>query len=503
MNLRLCQYLVDITFRYLYNPYMELFAHQKEAVTFALSRGGNAAIFHEPGLGKTRTTLEIYSALKATNPDLHLLVVCPLSLINSAWGEDTAKFTDFSFSTHKNLKAADIVAVNYETLISKKHLDAIKSMLRCGDWMCVVDESSRLKNFKSVTTKTLLTLVPLFKHRLVLSGTPMPNSEQELWGQMRFVNDAILPASFFAFRNIYFHLGRGNQTMPHPTGKIDRQTMMTLFQRGWKYQITKQKREELMRKIAPQCDWKKKSDAIDLPEQIDQIREVTLSDSERKAYRDMEKFLVVELEDEYITATAALAKIMKMRQLSSGFAYNQIGAICRFGKSKLSELSDVLDELGQQQVIIWVQFHAEIEAISEMLKESHKTFATLYAETEDREVSISDFQNNRVQYLIAHPRSAAHGLTFVNASTAVYFSLDYSYEAYEQSRNRIHRIGQSRSCLYIHLIASNTIDRDVYSVVRKKATLQEVVTRYARKLSKEAVSRISQDGSELVGSQDK
>jgi SNF2 family DNA or RNA helicase len=481
---------------------MELYAHQKRGIELAVANK-NFALFWEPGMGKTLAAIEIFRLLKT--PDMRLLVVCPLSLVHSAWGDDVAKFSEFTFSAYKDLNGEipQIVAVNYETLISKKHLADITAMLRKYPFMCVVDESSRMKNFKSVTTKTLLSLAYLFKHRFVLSGTPMPNSEQELWGQIRFVNETALPGSFYAFRNIYFHLGRGNQTMLHPTGKIDRQTMMTLFQRGWKYQITKAKREELMRRIAPVVDWRKKEDALDLPEQIDQIRELQLTDSERKAYRDMEKFLVVELDDDAITATAALAKVMKMRQLSSGFAYDVLGKTHTFGQSKLNELDAVLEELGNQQVIIWVQFHAEVEAISAMLTEQGKTFTTLYADTKDREASVKAFQNGEAQYLIAHPRSAAHGLTMVNCSTCIYYSMDYSYEAYQQSRDRIHRIGQTKSCLYIHLLAKGTIDRPIYNVVKKKSTLQELVSGYARKLSKAAMPELFEEAARLVGCEDK
>ena len=71
----------------------DLFMHQKDAVKFAIKNNGRCALFHEPGLGKTLSCLEIYTYYKIADPDLKLLVVCPLSLINSAWGEDIQKFT--------------------------------------------------------------------------------------------------------------------------------------------------------------------------------------------------------------------------------------------------------------------------------------------------------------------------------------------------------------------------------------------------------------------------
>lgn len=472
---------------------MELFKHQKEAVSRALAKQGNLALFHDPGCGKSRTTLEIYAELKKNSPALKLLVVCPKSIIRAAWQEDVAKFTTFKFCAYEDLDvprlpdvgSVEIVAINYEKLISAKHLPKIKDILRRGDWMLAADEVSRCKNHKSITTKTLLALAPLFKHRVVLSGTPMPNSELEIWAPIRLVDGQALPESFFAFRNQSFYLGRGNQTMPTPTGRIDRATMQQLFRSGWKYKITKQKREELMHRIAPFCHWVKKADALDLPEQIDEIREVTLSDAERKAYREMEKFLVIETQDEVITAPVALTRLVKLRQVTSGFAYNQSGHACRFGSSKLQELMALLDELGQQPVIIWIQFKAEVEEISKALSDSGKTFSTLYSETADREASIRDFQEGRVQYFLAHPKSAGHGLTLVGCSTAIYYSLDFSWESYTQSRDRIHRIAQKNHCLYLHLVCPGTIDADILAVLRKKKSLQEVIYAYFKRSAAE------------------
>jgi superfamily II DNA or RNA helicase len=82
----------------------DLYKHQSEAVDFALKNNGKCALFHDPGLGKTRTCLEIFSRYKAVNPNLRLLVVCPLSLVNSAWGEDIKRFTDFTYAPFKELK---------------------------------------------------------------------------------------------------------------------------------------------------------------------------------------------------------------------------------------------------------------------------------------------------------------------------------------------------------------------------------------------------------------
>lgn len=468
---------------------MSLYRHQKEAIEFAIRNRGCCAFFHDPGLGKTRTGLEVFRYYREKHPGLHLLVVCPLSLVNAAWGEDIRKFTDLTYSPFKDLKNGelpDIVIINYEGLISKKNLPLIESLIWKHPFMCILDESSRLKNNKSVTTKTLLGLTEYFKYRIIASGTPMPNSELELWGQMNFVQPELLHKSFYAFRNTYFHLQRGG-VIRQGSRYMSRDELREIFSEGWKYTISDENREILMSEIKPFTDWVKKEEALDLPEKIDEVREVTLSAQERKAYKEMESTLITEIDGVEVTAQIVLTKLMKLRQVTSGFLYSPTGSVLQIGgSSKLKELEEVLEELGSQPVIIWVQFHYEVNAIYGLLSEKYgpNQIATLYSETQNKDTSIKKFQNGEVRYLIAHPKSAAHGLTFVNCSAMVFFSLDYSFEAHAQARDRIHRIGQSSSCLYVYLIAKNSIDEELLKVLQRKQSLQDVVYGIVRNKAK-------------------
>ena len=208
---------------------------------------------------------------------------------------------------------------------------------------------------------------------------------------------------------------------------------------------------------------------------------------ERKAYKEMEDLLITEIDGVEVTAQIALTKLMKLRQVTAGFLYSATGAALQIGSSsKLKELEEVLEELGSQPVIIWVQFHHEVTAIQKLISDKYgaNQVTTLYSETPDRDESINKFKNNEVRYLIAHPRSAAHGLTFVNCSAMVFFSLDYSYEAHAQARDRIHRIGQSKSCLYVYLVAKDSIDEELLKVLQRKQSLQDVVYGIVRKKAK-------------------
>lgn len=442
-----------------------LYEHQRKAANFILDRKGLGALFMEIGTGKTLTALSIYKELRSKEPDLKMLVICPISLINAAWGEDIKKFTDYTYCNLRNKSFdADIYVINYESYSIERYQSLINDLKLD---MVVLDESSKIRNPKARITKTLLHNRDNFRYRIIMSGTPAPNSPEEYWAQLKFCSNA-LPDSFYRFRNLYMKLDRNGYEVPyvHPS------KLGEMFRKGFKYVIKDE--EAFMNEIKPHCFWAKKSECLDLPETVDVVREVALSPSQMKIYKDMKRHMVAEIGDQIIMANVALAKLMKLRQITSGFAIDTMGeATSILDNAKLNELLEVLDEIGDKQVIIWLQFHKEFEFLSKHLK----NYATLYALTQDRDKSIEDFKSGKVQYLLAHPKSGGHGLTFTNCDTMIFFSIDYSFEGIEQARGRIHRPGQVNKCTYIYLLAKDTIDVDIKQALDKKEDLQALTHR--------------------------
>lgn len=456
-----------------------LFNHQSKAVDFLMKRG-SGAIFYEMGLGKTRVGIEYFSKRLRTEFSLKLLVICPLSLIEPAWGADIKEFSGLNYwNCHdkgipkgQHLKDAEVLIINYEAFIQEKNYKAIQNLMVFFDFMVIVDESSRMKNPKSITTKKIMQIRDKFKYRVIMTGTPAPNGDDEYWGQINFVEPDLLHSSFYAFRNSYFHLARGSQTMPAGTF-VTRQQMAEIFGKGFKYAITPERKKELMERIAPYCIRATKDECMDLPDVVDEYREVTLGKNQAEAIKQMRRHLITEINGKTITAPAALTKLMKERELVSGFAIDENNAIIEIGENpKLKELSAIIEELGPKQAIIWCQFQHEIRTIKATLGDKA---TTLYGMTQDKPDAISGFKKGRYQFLIAHPRSAAHGLTFTNASYEIFYSLDYSFEAHEQARARTHRAGQTQKCTYIYLVAKDSIDEKIMEVLRTKSDAQDVL----------------------------
>ena len=460
-----------------------LFKHQQNALEKA--KNGNLALFHDCGCGKTLTALSIVDHFKQVYARLEIpfsaLVVCPLSIIDPAWGEDSKKFMPHMsvvslWSRKPKERFArlaeqhDIYAANFETFKSMFAAIQAKEFK-----VIIVDESSKIKSPKSQVTRAALALAGIqsrgrkgvafnadyiIPHRYVLSGTPAPNDRSEYWAQMSFVAPGeVFSPNFYAFRNRYF--------TARPLGR----TGISL------YSFTKEKdlADEFTEKMTPFTDVVIKKTAVDLPEQVHEIRKIRLSTPEQTAYQEFRRELVLKLSCEDILATSALVEVMKARQLTSGFCYGENG-VHQIGTSKLKELKGLLEEIGDKQVIIWCNFRHEMQQVADNLKSA----AVFDGDAADKEKAIADFLSGKSRYLIANPQSVGHGLTFVNCSYAVYFSLTYSYELLKQSQDRIHRIGQLTKCTYYYLIADGTIDQVIHETLSKKKEMSAKVLEYLR-----------------------
>jgi len=456
---------------------MDLFSHQRHGLS--LGQAGNRAFFWECGTGKTLLALKLIEHWHSQGIG-PALVVCPLSIIDSAWLADCQQFTPGLRITSLWAKTPaerrrrlqqyhDVFVVNFEGL------KMLYGDIVAKDFgVIVVDESSKMKSPRSQVSKALLSLagVPFrgspFKcdrpipYRYVLSGTPAPNDESEYWAQVKFITGPghrCFHDNYYVFRAEYFH--------GVPIGCTG--------QKIWKFRHAM--RELFQAAMAPVAHVVRKADCLDLPEQIHQIRTVRLSRPERQAYDAFEENLVLRFGDQMVLGTTALVETMKLRQLTSGFAYAEDGEVIQVGTAKLTELCSLLDEIGPHQVIIWANFRAEIQQLLQALPGA----VALWSGTEDREQVIKVFKSGQAQYLIANPQSAGHGLTFTNCHYAVYYSLSYSYELQKQSEDRIHRIGQSVPCEYFYLLAERTVDEMIHRTVRKKGDLSSATLTYLRR----------------------
>ena len=130
-------------------------------------------------------------------------------------------------------------------------------------------------------------------------------------------------------------------------------------------------------------------------------------------------------------------------------------------------------------VVVWINFHAEINVL---LKRYGSKARAIYGKIPSRERPeiIANFQAGKFPILLAHPRTAGHGITLTRANYAIYFSLSYSLEDYYQSMDRIHRIGQDQKCTYIHLICEDTVDDRLLKVLQEKGSVSKAALTFLK-----------------------
>ena len=443
---------------------MELMNHQRAAVEKGLANK-RLAFFHDTGTGKTLVGIELAARL-----GLKTLIVCPLSIIECAWMQDFKRFRPEVtpiinlWKSRKNktlnadLECMRAGVVNYETF----SLMIQKGELHAADiGMIIFDESSKLKNIKAAVTKRAIKYAENIDRCYLLSGTPAPNNELEYWTQVRLVSE-LWGRSFYSWRSAWCY----------PSGYG-----------GHQWKLKKDNRQRLLDDLLLVSDRVARDDVLDLPPRSHNIREVTLSPNERRAYKEMEHDMITELDETQITAVHAGAKLMKLREGTSGFYLDENGCTHRAEAeaAKQKALVELLEEIGGHSVIMWTHFREEARQIQSLLGDRCVRIDGSDSNQTRRYQAIKDFQSGRVQYLVAHPASLGHGVTLINCSYAVYYSLSHSLELFAQSQDRIYRYGQNASCSYYYLIASGTVDGAIYKALQRKRSVLDAVLDYLRR----------------------
>lgn len=413
--------------------------YQKTIVNNALNYG-SYGIFTETGTGKTLCALEISKHFKKT------LILCPLSVIETAWIDDCHKFypertiINVWSGTRKQridkLHApADIYVMNYESF------KILKNEIRKMSFDCmIVDESSVMKNMSSQITAAILDFVDVIPHRFVMSGTPTPNHNSEIYPQMKFVDPNVFGNNYYGFLARYFHQDMAN---PHE----------------W-YQ-TEDDKSRYFARLSEKSVFLQKADCMDLPEKVFEVRRFDMSNQQSRYYND----IVCDIK-EHINQWSKFeftAKLMKLREVTSGFVINKDQTITTFDTNKDGLLAEVLEEIGSKPVIVWCQFTHEIESLA-----SKFGGVALTSNTKNRDSIIRDFKDNKIRLLFTHPKLIGKGLTFTNCTYCIYYSLSFSYEEFKQSQDRIHRIGQTNKCTYVVLQAAGSIEERMYDCVQRK-----------------------------------
>lgn len=443
-----------------------LYEHQKKAAKMGTILD-NIALLMEQGTGKTLSAIAIATHRYLKGQMRKLLIIAPKSVLPE-WARQFEEHTDLSYEAHvvegkkdkkvrlikdwdpqRNLK---VLVINYESVWRLE-----KELLKWAPDMVICDESQKIKNARAKQSKSVTKIGSKAKYRLILTGTPVTQNPLDFFSQYKFLDPSIFGNNFVQFRDRYAVMGGFNN-----------------------YQVIRfQNLEELAEKAHSIAYRVTKEEALDLPEEVHQNLYAELEPEAEKRYREMEEDSVLKLEGETVTAPIVLTQLMKLQQIAGGFIKTEEGTVVQVSNAKLNILKEAIEDLVltyNKKVVIFARFIPEIEAISEMLTKMKIRHHTLTGGTKNRGELIRDFQNNsNTKVFVINPKAGGTGITLTAADTAIFYSKDYSLEAYLQAMARIHRIGQKNKVTYIHILAKGTVDEAVTERLNNKQDLANLV----------------------------
>jgi len=378
-----------------------------------------------------------------------------------------------------------LAVTNLETFASRKNVRATKTVTALDvvlraieDYkpdLVVVDESHRIKGAQSNTSRALARVRDLTPRRLILTGTPMPHSPLDVFGQWRFLapeafatklaDGTFQPWSFARFRERYAKLG------------------------GWmgKEVVGFQRLDELQDRMAENAIVVRKADALDLPPTTDAVVDVTLSSKERKAYESMKRQLAAELDSgDLAVAPNKLAQLMRLRQITSGYLPNSDAETATLGTSKVDAAASIVTDVmgSERRVVVFAHFVHEVAAIAEAIRKAGVADEVAViggnVGTGDRLAirrRFGDLDNGpHRMVLVAQMRTVSLAVNeLVTASHAVFASMSERRDDYIQARDRLDRQGQTQPVTFWHLVAKGTVDQVMLDSHRDRTSLEEAM----------------------------
>lgn len=423
----------------------------------------HCGVFLEMGLGKTVSTLTAINALMYDYCEINsVLIIAPKRVAESVWQEEAEKWDHL-----KHLRFSKIIGPQNQRVEAIKAKADIYIISRDNvAWLCalyggskipfemiVVDELSSFKSYKSIRFKSLKATQPYFKRFVGLTGTPAPNGLIDLWSQIYLMDRGKrLEKTVSAYRSKYFRPGKINGNVVFSYDLLDGSESL------------------IHKRIEDICISMKAQDFLDMPYRTDNFIELDMPPEIKKQYEEFEKEKVIELikhseegtEGVEINAVNAGALSNKLLQFANGALYDENRNVHEVHKIKLEALREIIEDANGKPVLVAWTYQHDRDRITEYLK-------AFKPRELKKPQDIIDWNNKKVQVMLAHPASAGHGLNLqAGGSIIIWFGQTWSLELYQQFNARLYRQGQQEHVIIHHLITKGSHDEDVISALHSK-----------------------------------
>ena len=431
-----------------YNPHpYQAYATQR------ILNDSHVGLFLSMGLGKTVVTLTaVEQLIRKYEIVKRVLIIAPKKVAEATWQNEARKWDHLkglTMATALGSQAArfeaveagaDITVINRENVVW-----LVENWGMCWPFdMVVVDESSSFKSPASKRFKALKRMLPRIHSVVILTGTPAPNGIEDLWSQIYLLDRGYRLGEYVThYRARYFDHNPWRHEYIPKAGAF----------------------EAVQAKISDICVSMKAEDWIQLPELIVQDVPVALDGAGLRAYREMERTMVAEIDGEEISATSAAAMTGKLLQLCGGGVYDEYGEEHHVHDAKLEALGELIEALNEPCLLFYGYRH-ELPYIREVLK--GKRWRELQSAA-DAEM----WNRGEVDVLLAHPASCAYGLNLQDGGRhVVWYTLTWSLELYQQANARLHRQGQQKPVIVHRLLVQGGMDEDVAKALEGKDEMQ-------------------------------
>ncbi len=436
--------------RYKWTGKHKPFDHQKTTAGF-LTMNKRAFCFNEQGTGKTASAIWASDYLLQHKLIKRVLVICPLSIMDSAWRDDL-----FTFATHRTVSVAygasakrkkiieegsEYVIINYDGVAIVS--DEIK---KGGFDLVIVDEATHYKNAQTTRWKTLKKVITDNTWLWMMTGTPAAQSPTDAYGLAKMANPNSVPRFFGSFKDQVMHRVSQFTWRPKPNAN----------------EIVFQALQPAVRFTKEEC--------LDLPPMVYVKREVELTRQQKKYYKQLKDKMVMDITGLEVTAMNAAVSLNKLLQISAGAVYTDDGSTLEFDiKHRYKVLREVIDE-SSQKILVFVPFRHVIDILTDKLRSEGITTEIIRGDVSapQRTQIFRTFQTTPdPKVLVIQPQAAAHGVTLTAANTVVWWGPTSSLETYEQANARVHRSGQVHKSTVVQLQGS-AAEKHVYRLLDKR-----------------------------------
>jgi SNF2 family DNA or RNA helicase len=333
------------------------------------------------------------------------------------------------------LKCTMCIIANYHAFLNPQFCALVQTV----PWaLMLADEVHTIKGAGAKMSRKIYFIGKHATRRVGLTGTACSHSLLDLYGQFRFLDDTVLGRSYARFKAAY--------AIPDQ----------------WNGAIGFRDTEDLVERIAPRTIKVAKRDVVELPPVTFEKLYIDLHATERKAYREFEQRLVLEINDGVITASNALVKLLRLQQLASGYATDDAGVTVGVIESpaKREALHELLGNIAAHEpIVVFARFHPEIDDIRDTIIAMKRP----YYELSGREDSLKEWLAAKDGgVLCVQIQKGGLGIDLTKACYGVWYSPGLSRGDYEQAIARLDRPGQTRPVTFFQIIPRHTRDAITY-----------------------------------------